>query len=166
MSAGEHVLWSKTEPHVAMKFFAPTKPQTPSVVSSGGEAPPTGQVNPFLLPPQQAYLAWELEQPLSMYVYFSTSPNGDVFSRQWTSGWREDQDKDLPSFVWSNITFGDWNDQRTEYFDIALPEVYRLLWCAYAVSLIISGSSTERVSLGGCLPDEGGGKSRPIKSIV
>ncbi|KAF9226832.1 cleft lip and palate transmembrane 1 [Gyrodon lividus] len=57
-----------------------------------------------------------------MYVYFSTSPNGDVFSRQWTSAWREDQDKGLPNFVWSNITFGDWNDQRTAYFDIALPE--------------------------------------------
>lgn len=58
-----------------------------------------------------------------MHVYFSTSPNGDVFSRQWTSGWREDQDKGLPSFVWSNITFGDWNDHRTEHLEVTLPEV-------------------------------------------
>ncbi|KAI9574314.1 cleft lip and palate transmembrane protein 1-domain-containing protein [Boletus coccyginus] len=57
-----------------------------------------------------------------MHVHFSTSPTGDVFSRQWTSGWREDQDKNLPSFVWSNITFGDWNEHRSEYLDITLPE--------------------------------------------
>jgi hypothetical protein len=108
-----------------MKLFVPTKPQTTPVVSPGGEAPPSvGPVNTFLLPPKQAYLAWALGQPLSMHVYFSTSPNGDVFSRQWTSGWREDQDKNLPSFVWSNITFGDWNDHRTEDLDITLPEVY------------------------------------------
>lgn len=117
-----------------MKLLAPTKPQTP-VASPGVEGPPsTAEVNPFLLPPRQAHLAWELGQPLSMYVYFSTSPNGDVFSRQWTSGWREDQDKNLPSFVWSNITFGDWNDHRTEHFDIVLPEVYSLSCHAYAVS--------------------------------
>ncbi|KAG8218967.1 cleft lip and palate transmembrane protein 1-domain-containing protein [Butyriboletus roseoflavus] len=107
-----------------MKLFSPTKPQTTPAVPPGSETPSSvGQVNPLLLPPQHAHLAWALGQPLSMYVYFSTSPNGDVFSRQWTSGWREDQDKDLPSFVWSNITFGDWDDHRTEYFDIALPEV-------------------------------------------
>lgn len=109
-----------------MKFFGATKsqPTPPAVVSPGGDTTPSaGQVNPFLLPPQQVHPAWELEQPLSIYVYFSTSPTGDVFSRQWTSGWREDQDKDLPSFVWSNITFGDWNDHRTEQFDLALPEV-------------------------------------------
>ena len=109
-----------------MKLFVPAKPQTTPVVSApGGEAPPSvGHVNPHLLPPQQAYLAWALGQPLSMHVHLSTSPNGDVFSRQWTSGWREDQDKNLPSFVWSNITFGDWNDHRTEDLDITLPEVY------------------------------------------
>lgn len=108
-----------------MKLFVPTKPQATPVATTAGEASPSvGQVNPFLLPPQQAHLAWALGQPLSMYVYFSTSPNGDVFSRQWTSGWREDQDKDLPSFLWSNITLGDWNDHRTESFDITLPEVY------------------------------------------
>ncbi|KAG9317779.1 transmembrane protein [Chiua virens] len=115
------LIWAFTQ--LAMKLFAPTKPQTPPVPSPGSETHTTAaQADPFLLPPQQAHLAWALGQPLSMYVYLSTSPNGDVFSRQWTSGWREDQDKDLPSFVWSNITFGDWNDHRTEYLDIALPE--------------------------------------------
>ena len=115
-----------------MKLLAP-KPQAPPVAPSGGEASSAGQANPLLLPPQQAHLAWELGQPLSMYVYFSTSPNGDVFSRQWTSGWREDQDKNLPSFVWSNITFGDWNDHRTEHLVINLPEVYSRSFHSYAV---------------------------------
>jgi hypothetical protein len=115
------LIWAFSQ--LAMKLFVPSKPQTTPVASPGGESNPSvGQVNPFLLPPQHAHLAWELGQPLSMHVYFSTSPNGDVFSRQWTSGWREDQDKDLPSFVWSNIAFGDWNDHRVEYFDITIPE--------------------------------------------
>ncbi|KAF8437184.1 cleft lip and palate transmembrane protein 1-domain-containing protein [Boletus edulis BED1] len=116
------MIWAFSQ--LVMKFLVPTKPQTTPVASPEGEASPSsaGQVNPFLLPPQHAHLAWPLGQPLSMHVYFSTSPNGDVFSRQWTSGWREDQDKDLPFFVWSNVTFGDWNDHRTEYLDITLPE--------------------------------------------
>lgn len=111
---------------LAMKFIATTKTPapTPPIASPGsGDAPSAGQTNPFLLPPQQGHLAWALGQPLSMYVYFSTSPNGDVFSRQWTSAWREDQDKGLPNYVWSNITFGDWNEERTEFYEIALPEV-------------------------------------------
>lgn len=118
---------------LALKFFAPSKPQAPPVVSPEGGAPiVAGQMDPHLLPPQQIHPAWTLQQPLDMHVYFSTSPNGDVFSRQWTSGWREDQDKDLPAFVWSNITFGDWNDHRVESLDIALPEVYSQICRSYS----------------------------------
>ncbi|KIJ20518.1 hypothetical protein PAXINDRAFT_166540 [Paxillus involutus ATCC 200175] len=116
------LVWAFSQ--LAMKLFAPAKPPSPPPVVSpeGGVAPADGEPNAFSFPPPQAHPAWQLGQTLSMYVYFSTSPNGDVFSRQWTSGWREDQDKDLPNFVWSNITFGDWNEQRTANFDIALPE--------------------------------------------
>ncbi|EGO02122.1 hypothetical protein SERLA73DRAFT_120762 [Serpula lacrymans var. lacrymans S7.3] len=57
-----------------------------------------------------------------MHVYISTSPSGDVFSRQWTSAWRKDQDEGLPNFVWENITFGDWNEERTVSYDVKLPE--------------------------------------------
>lgn len=166
VSAIRRGLGSTTESYTAMKLFSPTKPQTTPAVIPEGEAPSSvGQVNPFLLPPQQAHLAWALGQPLSMYVYLSTSPNGDVFSRQWTSGWREDQDKNLPSLVWSNITFGDWNDHRTEYFDLALPEVHSHSYHVYRVSLE-SGCSTERVSLGRYLPYEGGCKPGPIEFFV
>jgi hypothetical protein len=81
------------------------------------------EVNPWNLPPKQAYPAWSLKQPLSMHVHLSTSPIGDVFSPQWTSGWRKDQDEELPSFVWENITFGDWNDARVVSLDVKLPDV-------------------------------------------
>ncbi|KIM75025.1 hypothetical protein PILCRDRAFT_827729 [Piloderma croceum F 1598] len=80
------------------------------------------QVNPWSLPPQKVFPAWSLNQPLSMHVHLSTSHNGDVFSAQWTSGWRKDQDEGLPSFVWENITYGDWNDARIIDLDVKLPE--------------------------------------------
>lgn len=111
-----------------MKLMAPAKPPTtPPVATPGSDAVQSGQVNPFLLPPTQAYPAWKLGQPLSMHVYFSTSPNGDVFSRQWTSAWREDQDAGLPNFIWENITFGDWKDTRVATYNINLPLVSCLI---------------------------------------
>lgn len=60
-----------------------------------------------------------------MHVHLSTSHIGDVFSAQWTSGWRKDHDEELPSFIWENITYGDWNDDRVVNLDIKLPEVSR-----------------------------------------
>lgn len=105
-----------------------TKPSTPAPAPSmaGREANvPQGtgeQLDPWHLPPQQAHPTWSLKQPLSMHVHLSTSPDGDVFSPQWTSGWREDRDKELPSFVWENIMYGDWNDARTVNLEVKLPE--------------------------------------------
>lgn len=115
------LIWAFSQ--LAMKLIAPAKPATaPSVATpANDDAAQAGEVNPFLLPPVQAYTAWKLGQPLSMHVYFSTSPNGDVFSRQWTSAWREDQDAGLPNFVWKNITFGDWKETRVATYDINLP---------------------------------------------
>lgn len=114
------LIWAFSQ--LAMKLIAPAKPPTtPSAAGPGNDAAQPGEVNPFLLPPVQAYSAWKLGQPLSMHVYFSTSPNGDVFSRQWTSAWREDQDAGLPSFVWENIIFGDWKETRVATYDINLP---------------------------------------------
>ena len=60
---------------------------------------------------------------MSMHVHLSTSAIGDVFSGKWTSGWRDDQDANLPSFVWDNMTLGDWNDERVTHYDVILPEV-------------------------------------------
>ncbi|KAJ3786290.1 cleft lip and palate transmembrane protein 1-domain-containing protein [Lentinula aff. detonsa] len=57
-----------------------------------------------------------------MHVYLSTSPNGDVFSKQWTSGYRKDRDEGLPNFIWKNITYGDYTDSRVVEYDIVFPE--------------------------------------------
>ena len=85
--------------------------------------------------PTAAVPAWPLGIPLAMHVHLSTSPTGDVFSGKWTSGYRKDQDADLPSLVWNNITFGDWNEKRVADFEVNLPEVRargrvicRILW--------------------------------------
>ena len=82
-----------------------------------------GKPNPFLIPPQNVEPAWPLGIDLSMYVYLSTSPTGDIFSRIWTKGWRSSDDTDLPRFSWENITFGDWNEKRVADLDISLPQV-------------------------------------------
>lgn len=58
-----------------------------------------------------------------MHVYLSTSPTGNVFSRQWTKKWKDDDDESLPRFVWENITYGDWNDKRMIDLDVPLPTV-------------------------------------------
>jgi|SRR5882762_299726 len=103
-----------------------TKPSTPAsgppMAGQHAHAPQgTGeQVDPWLLPPQQAHPVWSLNQPVSMHVHLSTSRSGVVFS---PSGWRNDQDGELPSFVWENIMFGDWNDARVVNLDVKLPEV-------------------------------------------
>lgn len=84
-----------------------------------------GQPSPFDLPPQKAYLSpeWQLGNTVDMHVHLSTSPFGDVFSSKWTSGWRKSSDDDLPSFVWENITFGDWKESREAVYDVKIPEV-------------------------------------------
>ena len=82
-----------------------------------------GKPNPFLIPPQNVEPAWLLGIDLSVYVYLSTSPTGDIFSCIWTKGWRSSDDADLPRFSWENITFGDWNEKRVADLDISLPQV-------------------------------------------
>ena len=82
---------------------------------------------------------WPLGIPLAMHVHLSTSPTGDVFSSKWTSGYRQDQDAGLPSLVWNNITFGDWNEKRVADFTVNLPPVSRR-W----LSLVGMGSNVMR----------------------
>lgn len=74
-----------------------------------------------MMPPQQAEPAWPLGIDLSMYIFLSTSPTGDVFSQKWTK--RNNGDEQLPQFAWENITFGDWNEKRVVDLDVALPPV-------------------------------------------
>lgn len=116
---------------VVSKFFLPKTPPAPAADPASslasvpqaqvpGQATPVGAANPAAT---AAAPAWPLGIPLAMHVHLSTSPNGDVFSKKWTSGYRKDQDADLPSLVWTNITFGDWSEKRTADFTVNLPPV-------------------------------------------
>ncbi|RDB19820.1 Cleft lip and palate transmembrane protein 1 [Hypsizygus marmoreus] len=109
------IVWVITQ--LATKYFS-QKPATPGapVPPKAGEPAP---VNPWLLPPAHAELAWKLGQKVDMHVFMSTSPNGDVFS---TSRWQKEQDKDLPHFVWGNLTFGDWKAAPVAEFDVKFPQ--------------------------------------------
>lgn len=109
----------------------------PSSASTDG-APPQAQGQPSSYPtlPTNAHPAWPLDIPLAMHVHLSTSPTGDVFSHQWTSGWREDADAELPHFLWDNITFGDWKDSREVEYEVKIPEVgdvFIVLWFCYLI---------------------------------
>jgi hypothetical protein len=87
-----------------------------------GEIITPAPVDPFTQPPVEVLPYWPLGLNLDVHVYLSTNPRGDVFTK-WTSGFRKDRDADLPHFVWSNITYGDWNEHRKIDLDIKFPEV-------------------------------------------
>lgn len=136
---GRHAIWysavllsiiltSNTSDHIASNFFQsktpPAAPAVPSLVPDDAlQSDASGTPSPQQLLPAQAQPAWPLGIPVSIHVYLSTSPTGDVFSRQWTSGWRQDQDAGLPNFVWENITFGNWKETRTVDYIVSLPPV-------------------------------------------
>ncbi|RPD66736.1 cleft lip and palate transmembrane 1 [Lentinus tigrinus ALCF2SS1-7] len=113
---------------VATKFLGFGKQQQPAqqqpAVPAGSvpQAQVPGQEATANAVPTHAVAAWPLGIPLAMHVHLSTSPTGDVFSSKWTSGYRKDNDADLPSLVWRNITFGDWNEKRVADFTVKLPE--------------------------------------------
>lgn len=69
------------------------------------------------LPPQAVSLSpeWSLGRTFDIHVYLSTSPDGDIFNKPHHT-------YNLPSFVWSNVTYGDWADTRTLNYDIKFPE--------------------------------------------
>ncbi|KAH7912954.1 cleft lip and palate associated transmembrane protein [Hygrophoropsis aurantiaca] len=139
------IVWAITQ--LAMKFLSPTKSPEAPIPSSNLDNAPQGKINPYLLPPVQAYPAWALNQSVSMHVYLSTSPTGDVFSRQWTSAWRKDQDEGLPNFVWENITFGDWSESRTVVYDIDIPSVVQQNSSMWAdIFLVKNGASPDPTS--------------------
>jgi hypothetical protein len=110
--------------YVVPKLAAPAvqAPTSAAPSAAPSSSPSQSGENPWLQPPAQAMPAWPLGTLLDMHVYLSTSPNGDVFSRQWTSGYRKDRDAGLPNFVWQNITYGDYTDSRVVEYDIAFPE--------------------------------------------
>ncbi|KAF8638531.1 hypothetical protein AX17_002074 [Amanita inopinata Kibby_2008] len=112
------LVWTITQ--LATRYFQkPSVPDAVQTTGKPGDTPP--QVNPWLLPPTHASLAWPLGQKLDMHVYLSSAPNGNVFN-QWMNAWRKDQDEGLPHFVWENITLGDYNDARVVEYEVRFPE--------------------------------------------
>lgn len=107
----------RTHLDLASKLLAPkTVPnETPVAIPGPGSGP--GIVDPFSLPPAQAFLAWPLGIPISLHFHLSTSEQAFAL---------DSADADLPHFVWQNITFGDWNEVRTVDYNIHLPEVREL----------------------------------------
>ncbi|KAA1466458.1 cleft lip and palate associated transmembrane protein [Dentipellis sp. KUC8613] len=104
---------------VASRFFASKTAQTPPPVPvTPGTTTPSEQheINPFLLPPQQAISAWSTGVPVALHVYLSTDPYGRVFDNS------SIRDASLPHFEWSNITFGDWNEARTTELSVNIPD--------------------------------------------
>lgn len=80
---------------------------------------PDGQIVPAQPRPiENAVLAWPFGSKLSMHVYLSTDPQGDVFGHK----------ESLPHFVWDDITFGDWNEARGIDLDVNFSQV-----CSYPV---------------------------------
>ncbi|EIM85601.1 cleft lip and palate associated transmembrane protein [Stereum hirsutum FP-91666 SS1] len=107
---------------LATRYFAP-KPAAvtpPPAVVSPGAAPaahhvPQGEVNPFSLPPVQAFPAWPQNISVTMHVRLTSDPSmSDILPRR--------TDGDLPNFMWENITFGDWKESRVVDYEVTIPE--------------------------------------------
>ncbi|KAG6861851.1 hypothetical protein C0995_011148 [Termitomyces sp. Mi166 len=101
---------------LATRFFSSPTEKATTPQSNDLNTPP---VDPWTLPPKEASLAWGLGQPLDMHVRLTTAPPAQVFNMP---NRLKEQDKGLPSFVWSNITFGDWNAAYTAEFDVKFPK--------------------------------------------
>ncbi|GJE84973.1 cleft lip and palate associated transmembrane protein [Phanerochaete sordida] len=114
MSIAKQVFFAWALMQVATRFFASktTPPAPPQAAQVTTPSTPVGTAPAAVM--TQAFPAWPLGIPLAMHVYLTTSPN--PFSNF------PAQKEDLPHFVWNNITFGDWNDQRTVEYDVRIPE--------------------------------------------
>ncbi|KAG8934632.1 hypothetical protein FRC02_009576 [Tulasnella sp. 418] len=99
---------------VAKNVFSPKQPPVqPQPASSDVPAsnlPP--DQDPFRMPPTSLAPLWPVGTTLDMHVRLSMSPY-DPFEKRASQG--------LPSFVWEDIKFGDWNDERVNEYTIDVP---------------------------------------------
>ncbi|KAF8592449.1 cleft lip and palate transmembrane 1 [Ramaria rubella] len=103
------------------KLFTP-KTSTPLSAPSSGHSSDassqiaTGETNAFMLPPVTVLPSWPLGTEFDLHFRVSTSP----FPRDVFSDWG--MEEALPSFVWDNITLGDWNDDsRSLQYTVHIP---------------------------------------------
>jgi len=73
---------------------------------------PPVAADPRSLPPVQIVPYWPMGLNLDMHVFLSTSPLPVVQPQE-----------GLPHFVWKNITYGDYNDNRVIDLEVKFPEV-------------------------------------------
>ncbi|KAG6868755.1 hypothetical protein C0993_011024 [Termitomyces sp. T159_Od127] len=97
------------------------------VTAPQSKDPKTSPVDPWTLPPKEVTPAWALGQPLDMHVRLTTAPPTQVYNMP---NWLKEQDKGLPTFVWPNITFGDWNAAYSAEFDVKFPKARSTLMAA------------------------------------
>jgi hypothetical protein len=94
-----------------------------------------------------------------MYIYLTST--GSVF----TTGRAKKTEEGLPSVVWENINYGDWNEVRSAQFNVTIPLVGGIVLSEDCVitdkDLIFEVDTTEWVSLGRNLPCKERCKSRP-----
>ncbi|PVF99354.1 cleft lip and palate transmembrane 1 [Serendipita vermifera] len=109
-------------------FFLGKKPPSGAPPTPQG-MPVDSDVDPSTLPPLQAFPAWNTGQNVSMHVYFSTSPIGDVFGVVNRKNWGQAElDTDagvFPHWTWDNIPFGDWNEARSKEVHVEIPWAIR-----------------------------------------
>ncbi|KAG8793527.1 hypothetical protein FRC16_010921 [Serendipita sp. 398] len=86
-------------------------------------------IDPMTLPPVHGLPAWSTGQNISMHVYFSTSPIGDVFGvvnrKNWGQAELGPEAGGFPHWTWNDIPFGDWNEERREDVTIEIPQAVR-----------------------------------------
>jgi hypothetical protein len=82
--------------------------------------------------PVNGFPAWTAGNNLSMHVYFSTSPVGDVFGVTNRKNWGEAEATGggFPHWTWDNITYGDWVDSRKVDVMVEIPQVSFLVCIA------------------------------------
>jgi hypothetical protein len=116
---------------VAKNFLSPaskgpavTPVPVDATVGSAAQVSPDG-IDPFKMPPQKLAPLWPVGTALDMHVRVSSTPY-DPFAPQVAA-----MDKGLPNFVWRDIQFGNWSDEREEEFVMNVPTVGQAFYGPY-----------------------------------
>lgn len=111
--------------NVIKHFFSgnnTAKSPTPQPAGSEGVKPAAqdmpGAPDPFASPPVSIAPLWPVGSSMDMHVKLSTAPWDPIEPKA---------GEGLPSLVWRDIKYGDWNDQRVQDFEVDVPVVSALL---------------------------------------
>lgn len=108
-----------------LKYKQPSSgPPTPGSVPVPTDAS-GNPVDPMTLPLLQALPAWSTNQNVSVHVYFSTSPIGDVFGVVNRKNWGQEETGGFPHWTWDNVEFGNWDYELRKDVEIEIPMAVR-----------------------------------------